>query len=141
LAPLLYVSPTQINYLLNSTDSYAWVDIERVGVSYTPQGMTVPIATLAPGFFAAPYTSNAPGYLSLYGTGFAQAIAAQSSCTAGSVDIPISYAGPEIQIAGLDQVNLLLPASLAGAGSLPVYCQFQKGQEGGVSNVVNVAFR
>jgi uncharacterized protein (TIGR03437 family) len=141
LAPLLYVSPTQINYLLNSTDSYAWVDIERIGVPYTPQGMTVPIAAVAPGFFAAPYTSNAPGYLSLYGTGFAQAIAAQSSCTAGSVGVPITYAGPEIQIAGLDQVNLLLPASLAGAGSLPLYCQFQNGQEGGVSNVVNVTIR
>jgi len=141
LASLLYVSPTQINYLLNSTDSYAWVDIERVGAPYVPQGMIVPIATLAPGFFAVPYTSNAPGYLSLYGTGFAQASATLSNCTVGNVDVQITYAGPEIQIAGLDQVNLLLPATFAGAGLQPVYCEFGAGQEAGLSNTVNVTIR
>jgi uncharacterized protein (TIGR03437 family) len=141
LAPLLYVSPTQINYVLNSTDSYAWVDIERLGSPYVPQGMTVPIATLAPGFFPGPYTSNAPGYLSLYGTGFAQASTAISTCNVGNVSVQVTYAGPEIQIAGLDQVNLLLPATLAGAGVQPVYCEFAAGQEAGQSNTINVTIR
>ena len=142
LAPLLYVSPTQINYILNSSDPYAWVDIERVGAPYVPQGITVPIAAIAPGFFSAPYTASAPGYLSLYGTGFAETSAAVSSCMAGDADVPITYAGPEIQIAGLDQVNLLLPASLAGAGAQPVYCVFQTAQQVfGVSNIVKVVIR
>ena len=142
LAPLMYVSPTQINYVLNSSDPYAWVDIEEVGTPYVPQGVTVPIAPVAPGFFSAPYTTNAPGYLSLYGTGFAQASASVSSCTVGTVNVPISYAGPQIQFAGLDQVNLLLPGSLAGVGVQPVNCLFQTAQQVfGVSNTVNVTIR
>jgi len=89
LAPLLYVSPTQINYLLNSSDPYAWVDIEHVGTPYVPQGITVPIAALAPGFFAAAYAATAPGYLSLYGTGFAEASASASLCTVGGVNVSV----------------------------------------------------
>jgi uncharacterized protein (TIGR03437 family) len=142
LAPLLYVSPTQINYVLNSTDPYAWVGIELVGTPYVPQGITVPIAALAPGFFAVPYSASAPGYLSLYGTGFAQASTAASTCTVGGVNVQVTYAGPEIQIAGLDQVNLLLPASLAGAGVQPVACLFETAQQvSGPSNTVNVTIR
>jgi uncharacterized protein (TIGR03437 family) len=142
LAPLLYVSPTQINYVLNSSDPYAWVDIEWVGTPYVPQGMTVPIAALAPGFFPAAYSASAPGYLSLYGTGFAQASMSASSCMVGDTAVMISYAGPEIQIAGLDQVNLFLPNSLAGTGLQPVSCLFQTAQQVyGVSNVVDVTIR
>ena len=142
LAPLLYVSPTQINYVLNSSDPYAWVDIERVGTPYVPQGMTVPIAALAPGFFSAAWAASAPGYLSLYGTGFAQASTAASPCTVGGLNVQVTYAGPEIQIAGLDQVNLFLPATLAGAGVQPVNCLFQTAQQVyGASNTVNVTIR
>ena len=138
LAPLLYVSQTQINYILNSSDPYAWVDIERIGTPYAPQGMTVPIAALAPGFFSAAYSASAPGYLSLYGTGFAQASTSASSCTVGGLPVSVTYAGPEIQITGLDQVNLFLPATLAGAGAQPVSCLFQTAQqEFGPSNTVN----
>jgi uncharacterized protein (TIGR03437 family) len=146
LAPLLYVSPTQINYILNSSDPWAWVDIERIDIervaTYTPHGMTVPIVPLAPGFFSVPYTTSAPGWFSLYGTGFAQASASASNCTVGNVQVPVTYAGPEIQIAGLDQVNLFLPASLAGAGLLPVSCLFQTPEQvGGTTNTVNVTIR
>jgi uncharacterized protein (TIGR03437 family) len=141
LAPLLYVSPTQINYVLNSSDPYAWVDLERVGMPYVPQGMTVQIAPLAPGFFAAP-TANAPGYLSLYGTGFAQASTTASSCAVGNTGVTVTYAGPEIQIPGLDQVNLFLPASLAGSGVQAVFCEFQAPQQAfGASATVNVTIR
>src|ERR1700679_2178688 len=31
LAPLLYVSPTQINYVMTSSDAVAFIGIERVG--------------------------------------------------------------------------------------------------------------
>jgi hypothetical protein len=126
--PLLYVSATQINYVLNSSDPYAWVDIGWIGTPYVPQGMVVPITALAPGFFATTYPVSAPGYLSLYGTGFAQALTNASSCTVGGVTAMITYAGPEIQIAGLDQVNMFLPNALAGAGGQPVSCLVQTTQ-------------
>jgi hypothetical protein len=54
LAPLLYVSPTQISYVLNSSDAAAWIEIERVGTPYTPHGMAVPIAQIAPVFLWCP---------------------------------------------------------------------------------------
>jgi uncharacterized protein (TIGR03437 family) len=141
LAPLLYVSPTQINYVLNSSDSYAWVTIERVGLPFVAKGMVVPITSLAPGFFAgevltvpangpatlSPITSpidlsGAPVYLVFYGTGFDQASTSASECVAG-VPLPASYAGPEMVIAGLDQLNVPLPKSFAGSGSLSVTCR------------------
>ena len=143
LAPLLYVSPTQINYVLNdygfeSLDLYAWVDIEWIGKPYVPQGMVVPTVALAPDFFAATYTVSAPGYLSLYGTGFAQALTNSSSCTVGGVTATVTYAGSEVQIAGLDQVNMFLPSALAGAGVQPVSCLFASFQGAGTSNTFNV---
>jgi uncharacterized protein (TIGR03437 family) len=176
LAPLLYVSPTQINYLLNSSDPYAWVAIERVGSPYVPKGMSVPINSIASGLFSVgaglaaasavtvtpsaqafvPVTtcsgqtcnsipidlSGAPVYLSLYGTGFAQASAALSSCMIAGQTLPLTYAGPEIEIAGLDQANLLLPQSLAGTGATSVVCSFgYDGETGLPTNAVNLTIQ
>jgi uncharacterized protein (TIGR03437 family) len=176
LAPLLYVSPTQINYLLTSSDPYAWVSVERVGSPYVPKGMSVPIVPIAPGLFSVgtglaaasalavtPYAetfvpvtscngqtctsvpidlSGAPVYLSLYGTGFAQASTVGSGCVIAGQALPATYAGPEIQIAGLDQVNLLLPQSLAGTGPASVVCSFQNnGLVQGSTNAVNLTIR
>ncbi len=47
LAPLLYVSSSQINYeipqaFLVSTDPYTWLAIEHVGTPYTAKGLSVP---------------------------------------------------------------------------------------------------
>jgi hypothetical protein len=60
LAPLLYVSPTQINYILPAAapditggstydNLYAWVGIEHVGSPYVPKGMSVPISSSVAG--------------------------------------------------------------------------------------------
>jgi uncharacterized protein (TIGR03437 family) len=38
----------------------------------------------------------------------------------GGVRYPVTYAGLQSQFAGLDQVNVVLPKSLAGSGALPV---------------------
>lgn len=141
LAPLLYVSPTQINYLLESSDAYAWVDIERVGSAWVQRGIVVPIAPFAPGFFDVGYSATAGGYLTMHGTGFANATTGGSTCSVGSsgVSAAVTYAGPQMTIAGLDQVNMLLPASLARAGVQPATCAFGNGQGvSGVSKTINV---
>lgn len=157
LAPLLYVSPTQINYVLPSSDPFAFVSIERVGSRFVAKGMAVQIQPVAPGFFTGfadfaaatalrvnadgsqtklPVFTCVPGacasipidvssgtvYLSLYGTGFDQAVAA--ACTVAGKTVTVTYSGPEMAIAGLDQVNLLLPGTLAGSGTVPVQCGF-----------------
>jgi uncharacterized protein (TIGR03437 family) len=158
LAPLLYVSPTQINYVLPSSNPFAWISIERVGSPYAPEGIAVPISSIAPGLFSVgdglaaanvayitpsgqvsmqvtscdgpacqlvPIdVSGSPVYLSLYGTGFALASTTGSSCTVARQILPATYGGPQQQFPGLDQVNVLLPRSLAGTGATAIYCSF-----------------
>jgi uncharacterized protein (TIGR03437 family) len=106
----------------------------------------VQIAAVAPGLFtlnsaglaAAIVTAVGPGnvqtfppvtapinvssgqvYLSLYGTGIRGA-GSNVSVTIKGLNVPVAYAGPQNQIAGLDQVNVLLPATLAGSGTVSI---------------------
>jgi uncharacterized protein (TIGR03437 family) len=57
-------------------------------------------------------------YLILYGTGLQAAGTAGVTVTVGGVNAPVGFAGTTGIIAGLDQVNVLLPASLAGKGNV-----------------------
>lgn len=176
LAPLLYVSPSQINYVMTSSDSFAFISVEHVGSAVPQQGLAVPVASIAPGFFsvgsgvaAASALSFGPGsavsvvpvvscsgascaavpidlsgspvYLSLYGTGFDAAVASQSSCNVGNQSVVPSYAGPQMQTPGLDQLNLLLPKSLAGAGTISISCTLSSDAISGFSNSVSVTIR
>ena len=62
-------------------------------------------------------------YLILYGTGVRGHSAASNSvmATAGGVSLPVSYAGAQnTAYPGLDQVNVLLPRSLAGKGDVTI---------------------
>jgi len=69
---------------------------------------------------AVPIDLAVPGsqvYLSLYGTGI-RGLSGLSAIRAsiGNIPVDVTYAGPQGTFAGLDQVNLLLPSSLAGKG-------------------------
>jgi uncharacterized protein (TIGR03437 family) len=57
-------------------------------------------------------------YLTLYGTGIRAAGTAGVALTVGGVSTAVSYAGPQGTFGGLDQVNVLLPRSLAGRGDV-----------------------
>lgn len=60
-------------------------------------------------------------YLSLYGTGIRGVSSlAGVKVTIGGVGVPVLSAGAQLQYAGLDQVNVELPSSLAGKGEVPV---------------------
>jgi hypothetical protein len=61
-------------------------------------------------------------YLSLYGTGFDSVPVAIHCYYSGSQILPVTYAGPQGQIPGLDQINLQLPAALAGTGTVAITC-------------------
>jgi uncharacterized protein (TIGR03437 family) len=41
-------------------------------------------------------------------------------CTIGGVSAPVLYAGPQNTFTGLDQVNVQIPAELAGRGEVTV---------------------
>jgi uncharacterized protein (TIGR03437 family) len=66
-------------------------------------------------------------FLILFGTGF-RFRRASSPATAriGGVDVPITFDGPQGFFAGLDQVNLLLPRTLAGRGTVDVTVAFER---------------
>ncbi len=57
-------------------------------------------------------------FLILYGTGIAGAGTANTKVTINGVNATVLYAGPQGGSPGLDQVNVLIPASLAGKGNV-----------------------
>ena len=59
-------------------------------------------------------------YLVLFGTGIQGAGTAGTTATVNGVNAPVLYAGSQNLFPGLDQVNVLLPASLAGKGTVMV---------------------
>jgi uncharacterized protein (TIGR03437 family) len=58
-------------------------------------------------------------YVELYGTGIRGAASVQ--CFVGGQSVPVLYAGAVAAYAGLDQVNISIPNSLAGTGDARVY--------------------
>lgn len=58
-------------------------------------------------------------YLELYGTGIQAAGTSNVQVTVGGTSVPVQYAGKS-SFTGEDQVNILLPHSLAGAGNVTV---------------------
>lgn len=74
-------------------------------------------------------------YIELYGTGIRNAASVQ--CFAGGISVPVLYAGPVSSFAGLDQVNISIPRSLAGAGNIRVYLI----ADGVFSNVVGLSIQ
>ena len=67
---------------------------------------------------------DTPVYLSIYGTGLrgftTVGTPLHPSVTIGGQSFPVSYAGPQPTVPGLDQVNVALPLSLRGAGLVDV---------------------
>lgn len=160
-APLFYVSPTQINYAIPdaAASGEATITIQSGATSFTATQQIVPVA---PGLFASngmglgssirvvnggqqsallvqngsmvPIdVSGGQTYLVLYGTGIhnhANAVVA----TVGSAQVTAAYAGPQGVYLGEDQINILLPASLQGAGTIDVSLQ----ADGQTSNSVKV---
>jgi uncharacterized protein (TIGR03437 family) len=59
-------------------------------------------------------------FLELYGTGIRGHSPTGVACTIGATSVPVLYAGPQGQDAGLDQVNISLPAALANQGLLNI---------------------
>jgi uncharacterized protein (TIGR03437 family) len=161
LAPLSYVSPTQVNYMVPGGAALgpATVTVSAGGAAVASGSVT--IAAIGPGLFlyggtnlvAAnvlrvhadnsqtvenDYTVTSSGalvaapidlspatdqvFLVLYATGVRGHSAASNSVTvtAGGVSLPVSYAGAQPQYPGLDQIDALLPQSLAGKGDMVI---------------------
>ncbi len=86
--------------------------------------------------------SNEQVYLVLFGTGWRNrstlsAVSARAVTSAGNIDLPVLYAGAQGTLAGIDQMNLLLPRALAGRGEMDI----QLTVEGRTANSVRILLR
>ena len=162
-APLFFVAPSQINYLIPSGTASGPATVTVTSGDGTISTGLVAIAAVAPGLFTA--NANGQGvaaavvlrvkangtqiyepvaqfdlaqnrfvpvpidlgpatdqlFLILYGTGIRfHGSLATTTATIGGTISDVLYAGPAEGYAGLDQVNLTLPHSLAGRGVVNV---------------------
>jgi uncharacterized protein (TIGR03437 family) len=158
-APLFYVSPSQINYLIPDgvASGPATITVTSGGQNTATGSLTIePVApglftanadglgapaawavavapdgtqtvhavascgTLAGSCLTAPISLGPAGtevILELYGTGIrGRTSLAGVTATIAGVPAPVQYAGVQSQFAGLDQVNVAIPRSLAGSG-------------------------
>ena len=77
-------------------------------------------------------------YLLLYATGVRnRSTAGNVTCILNGQNLPVMYAGVQPEFAGLDQVDVLLPASLRGTGQVTVTLLV----DGQRSNTATVTFQ
>lgn len=179
LAPLFFVSPGQINYLVptGTVAGNATIKVED-GTGFISTGM-LNVETVAPGLFTAnangqgvpaavllrvlangqqrfepvaefdrttnrfvpvPIVVNNPGeqvVLVLFGTGIrGRSALNRVTATVNREQLPVDFAGVQ-GLAGLDQINLLLPERLAGVGATTLSLSV----DGKASNTVQLNFR
>ncbi len=161
-APIAYASAKQLNYRIpeNVATGVATVRISAGGVIVPG---AIHIVRTYPGLFRANAENAAVAQLArlsagrvvyeavtgpvtlgtaaeqatlvLYGTGLNGA--SDVTATVGGVTVPVAYAGPQGTYAGLDQINLSLPLTLAGTGKVDVVVT----AGGKPSNPVNVVIK
>jgi uncharacterized protein (TIGR03437 family) len=84
--------------------------------------------------------SNATGgaYLELYGTGIRSLGGLPAASAAiGGIPATVTYAGPQTQFPGMDQVNIQIPKQLQGRGEVDITLLVG----GKAANTVRVAFK
>jgi uncharacterized protein (TIGR03437 family) len=141
-AQLIFVAPTQINFILPAGTLTGSAVVEVVSGDATLSRGIVNLASAAPSLF----TSNAQGtgapaavatkdglnfhlvgnadgtpnaldagdYLVLFGTGIRKAPKQTVKITVGGIEAPVLYSGPQGGYAGLDQINTQLPFGISG---------------------------
>jgi uncharacterized protein (TIGR03437 family) len=96
------------------------VNANGLAAGYVTQGSANrPIYTLKNGVYTPiPIdVSSGQTYLILFGTGIRNGVGFQA-VSSGQQDGEVAYAGKQASFSGLDQVNVLLPATLAASGCI-----------------------
>jgi uncharacterized protein (TIGR03437 family) len=132
-ARILYSSSTQINFLVPASTPLGSSTV-RVGSVSVPATLAAVSPAIFPGAYllirvrgdqqtvetvTGPIDLGPEGdqvYLSLYGTGIRGAPQNRVTVRVQGLDVPVLFAGAQPDFVGLDQVNILLPRSLAGTG-------------------------
>jgi uncharacterized protein (TIGR03437 family) len=177
LAPLFFVAPTQVNYLLPAGTANGLATITVFNEAGAISVGTAQINSVAPSLFGANSNGQGPAaaavlrvkaggsqiyepaiqfdfglsryvtlpidvsdpndqvFLLLFGTGFRYRQSLSGvSVTIGGAPVEVWYAGAQGGFFGLDQINLLLPQSLAGRGEMDVVLKV----DGRTANTVRI---
>lgn len=180
LAPLFFVSPGQINFLVpnGTANGPATLRVAVDGTLFADGPLTV--ASVAPALFSVNATGRgiASGvvlrvksdntqsfeplarfdqtqnafvpvpidfgaesdqiFLILFGSGIrGRSSLEMVKVKVGDLELPVQFAGPQNDFAGLDQLNVPLPRSLQGRGEAPVSCT----ADGQATNAVTVTIK
>jgi uncharacterized protein (TIGR03437 family) len=140
-AGLLYVSPAQINAVIDPSTPVGPATLSVASPTLNGAGAAVNIRSrAAPGLYAAsgagsregailnavtfaggPFsvtTGGTPTYLALYATGLD--LSSAPNVTIGGLPATVQYYGPAPCCLGMEQINIVAPAALAGAGRVDV---------------------
>ncbi|MFM8393216.1 MAG: hypothetical protein ACKOB4_04760, partial [Acidobacteriota bacterium] len=148
LAPLFFVSPGQVNFLVPAAVQSGRGVIEILAGDQILSRGEISIGSSVASLFTANATGSgapaalttrdglsyaavgnpdgtsnqvSPGdYLILFGTGFRKASPGQVSIRIGGQEAPVLYAGPQGGYAGLDQINTRIPEGVTGAVNVDV---------------------
>jgi len=157
MAPLFYVSPFQVNYAVpaGTTNGTATITVTSSDgtVSTGANALTVhsdmsqslqPVAqcdSSGRNCVPAPIdlgSSSDQVFLQLYGTGIRHRSASTNvTATIGPMAATLTFAGDQQTFAGLDQVNILIPAALRGTGQQVVVVTV----DGQTANQVQIAIK
>ena len=162
-ASLFYVSPSQINFVVPSGIGAGSTTLTvRYANSQSTRNASVPIALAAPALFTADASGSGPGAilnavtyalapflvdtpqngsdsrtrLALYGTGIRHA--AKVKVRGGQQDLVVEYAGAAPGFFGLDQINVVLPAVVDGAGAVSLVVTADDNSSNTVTAQVNL---
>jgi uncharacterized protein (TIGR03437 family) len=173
-APLLYVSPTLVNYEIPFTVALGLATVTVTAGDGTMSSGPINVVPFAPGIFEVNSAGMSASFadcvaadgaqttiltsqvvngavvavplnlgmcrqtiLELWTTGLDGASASNVQATIGGQSATVLYAGPQGVYPGVDQVNVVIPQSLAGAGNVPVV--LTAGEV--ASNTVNVTIQ
>ena len=143
-AAISYASPNQINFIVPGglADGTARLSLNS-GATATDLGAPE-IRSVAPGLFTLSADGNGPAavvalddkgqvlssdpivlskgrvFVSLYGTGIRNANSSDVQVLVNDAPVPVLYAGAQPTYPALDQINIELPADLAGSGTVTV---------------------
>jgi hypothetical protein len=117
-ATILSLAAGQTTFVAPAALAAGPAGLVATGVDGTVTYGAAPVASISPALFAA--LANGP-ILELYGTGIrGRSSLATVTCAIAALELPVLFAGPQGGYPGLDQVNVVLPSSLAGAGQTTV---------------------
>ncbi len=148
LAPLFFVAPTQVNFLVPSGTLTGMAVVEILSGDNVLSRGTLNLVSAAASLFTAnalgtgapaavatkdginyyaagnadgtPNTIDAGDYLVLFGTGIRHAPKGSVKIMIGGVESPVLYAGAQGSFSGLDQINTQMPAGVSGVVDLVV---------------------